>query len=86
MTEKDKIYTTGKYTYKPYECTNCGLEKEIGTNHWGECYPRCPNCDNMCFKCNEPVPKGYGVPEKWKTVKLGDICEIVKGGLNVRTR
>jgi restriction endonuclease S subunit len=44
----------------------------------------------MRFKCNEPVPDGYGIPEKWKSVKLGDVCEVVtakrlpkfgKGGL-----
>lgn len=70
---------TGKYTYKPYECTYCGFEKEMGTNHWGDCYPQCPHCGNMVFKCNEPVPVGYGTPEKWKFLKLGSICTITPG-------
>jgi restriction endonuclease S subunit len=27
-------------------------------------------------KCMEEVPKGWGTPEPWKRVKLGDIAEI----------
>lgn len=72
--------TTGNYTRKPYECTECGREEEIGTNHWGECYPFCRSCHKQTtWKCNEPAPAGYGKPMKWKRVKLGDIVEIKKG-------
>lgn len=39
-----ELKTTGKYSIKPYECTCCGHEKEIGTNHFGEVYSRCEGC------------------------------------------
>jgi hypothetical protein len=72
--------TTGKYTTKPYVCTTCGHKHNIGTNHWGECYPRCTNCGVVCaHKCLEPVPEGYSIPETWKIMRLGDIATIVEG-------
>ncbi len=49
MSQPDKQPTTGKYSTKHYQCKACGQSKEIGTNHWGECYSlgnynRCPKC------------------------------------------
>jgi len=79
--------TTGKYSIKPYECTRCGHQHKIGTNHWGETYGSCPNCQwkypmeiGSTHKCLEPVPDGYDLPPKWTRVKLGDIAEIITGG------
>lgn len=31
-------------------------------------------------ECVEPLPEGWGRPEPWKIVKLGDIVEIRSGG------
>ena len=71
--------TTGKYSVKPYECTECGNEIETGTNHWGECYPFCKVCGKHTpHMCTEEVPEGYGTPEPWKMVKLEDVCEIIE--------
>lgn len=70
---------TGKYSIKPYFCPKCGHEEEHGTNHWGEIYCACHSCGNVGLECLEPVPEGYGVPERWKKVKLGDVCEIKAG-------
>ena len=78
--------TTGKYSIKKYKCSRCGREEQIGTNHWGACYPRCKGCSwkypmdpIVVMVCLEPVPEGYGTPAPWKKVKLGDVCDI-KGG------
>lgn len=71
--------TIGKYSKKPYECTECGQEKEIGTNHWGECYPVCDVCKKQTvWKCLEPLPSGYKKPEPWKWYKLKDLVKIIK--------
>lgn len=71
--------TTGKYYAKPYKCSGCGKEEMHGTNHWGSIYPMCKVCRETHWVCLEPVPEGYGVPEEWKKVRLGDICEIIEG-------
>lgn len=77
--------TTGQYSVKPYKCKECGYEKEIGTNHWGECYSfgnynTCPNCPPWkrpnTWVCLESPPEGIELPEPWKLVKLGDIVDI----------
>ena len=41
-------------TYKKYRCKKCGYEKEIQTNHYGECYNwgRYNSCDN-CIPFNK---------------------------------
>jgi hypothetical protein len=79
--------TTGKVCYKPYKCKECGFKKQIQTNHHGECYSLgnynvCPACPPFkrptTWVCCEKPPEGMGVPEPWKTVKLGDICTISK--------
>lgn len=78
-----EMKTTGKVTPKLYKCTNCGHEQLQSTNHWGEIYPACPECQwkrpmelGSKWICLESMPEGYQKPEPWKTVKLGDICEI----------
>lgn len=78
---------TAKYSVKKYKCQECGHEKEIGTNHWGECYSfgnynTCPTCPpykrpNTWICCEKP-PKGYGKPKPWKKVKLSDIATVKK--------
>ena len=76
--------TTYKFTQKKYRCTECGHESMMGTNHWGECYPRCKKCGwkypmqmGQVHECLEKPPKGYGIPEPWQMVKLGDVVEII---------
>lgn len=77
--------TTGRYSIKRYQCKRCGHESQEGTNHWGEIYSRCSNCswkyplEATVKVCLEPVPEGYGTPEPWKIVKLGDVAEIKPG-------
>jgi DNA-directed RNA polymerase subunit RPC12/RpoP len=85
--------TTGKYSQKRYRCCDCGHEREVGTNHWGEIYGKCPACGwkqpmrmGGRHECLEPVPEGMGVPEPWIEVKLGDVCEIVRGQALRRTQ
>lgn len=70
--------TTGKYSHKLYRSKCCGYEEKHGTNHWGEFYNTyCKGCGQYStWECLEPVPEGYTKPEPWKTVRLGDICEI----------
>jgi len=75
--------TTSKYSVKKYKCTSCGHISNIGSNHWGQVYPRCKACGwkhpmemGQVHECLEPVPEGMGVPEPWKMVRLGDIYEI----------
>lgn len=75
--------TTGAYSNKKYRCKSCGFESMIGTNHWGECYPRCVKCGwkhpietGQVHECLEQPPEGFSKPEPWKHVKLGDIAII----------
>lgn len=75
--EGDKLPTTGKISFKPYTCSGCGAEKEIDTNHWGSCYPWCSVCQKpTVWKCGEEPPEGFGVPEEWRIMKLGDVVDI----------
>ncbi|KKN28155.1 hypothetical protein LCGC14_0857210 [marine sediment metagenome] len=73
---------TGKTTVKPYKCEHCGHESQISTNHWGYVYSSCSNCSwkhpmqGNSHVCLEIRPQGYGLPVKWKTVRLGDIVKI----------
>ena len=70
---------TGKYSTKPYKCTGCGQEVEIGTNHWGEVYPNCYQCQKpTVWECLEPMPEGYEKPEQWKIVKFAQVAEIMR--------
>lgn len=78
-----KKIITGKVTPKRYKCMSCGHISTHSTNHYGEIYPPCRNCAwkhpmefGQVHKCMEEVPKGWGTPEPWKRVKLGDIAEI----------
>ena len=71
--------TTGTYSIKQYRCRTCGQMSSHGTNHWGAIYPYCNGCRSISIlDCQEPVPEGFGIPEEWKIVKLGDICDIVE--------
>ena len=36
--------TTGKVSYKPYKCTNCGTKQSLQTNHTGNVASHCPGC------------------------------------------
>jgi predicted RNA-binding Zn-ribbon protein involved in translation (DUF1610 family) len=38
---------------KPYKCTKCGHEKEIDTNHYGECYSL--GKYNSCESCHDGI-------------------------------
>lgn len=90
MSKKTKttgaIPTTGKICSKPYRCQECGCQKKIETNHWGECYswgghnvcPQCPPYKHpTVWVCEEEPPKGVGLPPKWKKVKLSDVVQIL---------
>ena len=71
--------TTGKYSKKPYRCTGCGQEVEMGTNHWGEVYPNCHVCNEpTVWECLEECPEGYEKPEAWKRVKLEEVAKIMR--------
>ena len=85
MKKNKNLPTTRKYEVKPYHCAKCGFKKQIGTNHFGECYslgsynqcPKCPHWNNpTTWICDLPLPKGMAKPEPWKIVKLGDVCKI----------
>jgi DNA-directed RNA polymerase subunit RPC12/RpoP len=77
---------TGYVTAKRYQCASCGGITTESTNHYGDIYPRCPHCGwkhpmeaGQVLKCLEPVPEGWGTPTPWKTVRLGDIAQVVTG-------
>lgn len=68
---------------KKYKCQRCGYEMMTTTNHYGEIYPRCPNCSwkyplspQSTFKFVGKIPKNAWIPEPWKKVKLGDVADI----------
>ena len=79
-----------KVEWKPYRCTRCGCVRDASTNHYGEFYDRCPGCSwshpmdpIAVWECMAPVasrPADAWVPEPWKKVRLGDVCDIVIGG------
>jgi len=66
-----------RMSYKNYECSECGATKSKQTNHFGEIYPYCSYCRKQTvWKMTDSVPEGAWIPEPWKMVRLGDICEI----------
>ena len=71
--------TTSVVSLKHYACKNCGHEKEIETNHFGECYSlgdynQCPGCNDLTtWVCQAELPEEMQRPEKWTKV---DITEI----------
>ena len=68
---------TGKYSQKPYRCTQCGRQEMVGTNHWGEIYPWCQHCNTITvWECLEPMPEGFTKPAPWRICKLGDVCTV----------
>ena len=78
--------TTSKLCYKSYKCSECGFQKDIQTNHYGECYSlgnynHCQKCAPYkltTWVCQLPCPADMQKPAPWKIVKFDDICEIVK--------
>ena len=77
--------TTERVRKKAYACKACGHEKELETNHYGECYSfgtytMCPNCHDAeqvtVWVCQEAPPEGMGVPEPWRRVRLGDLVAM----------
>ena len=73
------MQTIGKVSYKAYSCKECGHEKMIDTNHYGECYSfanhnTCPKCPPYkrpnVWVCQETPPEGMGIPKPWKTVEI----------------
>lgn len=79
--------TTGKITTKLYRCKKCGFEERHATNHYGDIYNiRCkgdcalgsPLDFFQAFECLDPIPDGWGVPEPWVEVRLGDIVEVIE--------
>lgn len=74
---------TGKITSKKYCCSECGREESHSTNHYGQIYVRCGGCSwkspmspTKVFECQEPLPEGWGRPENWTMVKLGDVAVV----------
>jgi len=64
---------------KKYKCEQCGWTRMIETNHWGEIYPFCSECNTQTvWKCLDPIPDGFDVPVPWKSTKLGTFCEVFK--------
>lgn len=60
---------------KRYKCKECGLIKELETNHYGDCYSWghyncCPNCP-PCKKYPE-----FGGLTTWECVELEKIYDI----------
>jgi DNA-directed RNA polymerase subunit RPC12/RpoP len=80
--------TIGKVTMKRYRCRGCGRESMRSTNNYGDIYITCNTCSwktppelISTYECLEPLPEDWERPEPWKVVKLGDIADIVKGGV-----
>jgi len=73
--KEGKLPCTGKISVKVYKCTRCGKEQNQATNHWGHTYGTC-TCGHHEWECQEPVPEGMGVPEKWRLCRLGDVADI----------
>lgn len=76
---------TSKYSHKIYKCPRCGENDSFGTNHYGEIYVRCKECSwknpmnpTVAMQCQEPVPEGMGIPEKWTITTLGEVATITK--------
>ena len=71
-----------KITGKTYKCQECGSLSSHATNHYGDCYPECPTCRKVTVhEFVGEAPEGAWIPEKWKIVKLGDVCDIVRGSV-----
>lgn len=67
--------TLAEHSEKLYACKECGFEKQIKTNHWGEVYSfgyynTCPNCPPFkrpnTWTCKETPPAGFGLPARWQ--------------------
>jgi len=76
-----KKFKPTPYKIKAYACKECGKKKQIGTNHFWECYwsvfqgNRCPVCaiekpnNATTWECQEPAPDPSAIPSKWTTTK-----------------
>ena len=73
--EQDMPTITGKVSWKTYKCEGCGQESNHSTNHYGEIYCQCEGCSCKVLVCQEPLPEGWGTPEPWKMVNLGDVLD-----------
>ncbi len=67
---------------KHYSCNSCGYDKEIDTNHFGQCYSlgdynMCPNCGAQptVWECKADIPPGTVIPPDWKLIKFEDIID-----------
>lgn len=76
--------TTERIRGKRYRCKECGHEKEIDTNHYGECYSwgghnTCPQCPPYkrpnTWVCMETPPEGMERPPKWTkaVIEVGSV-------------
>lgn len=66
------------YRYRRYACTECGHEKKIQTNHFGQCYSwgaynACPKCPPFkrptVWTCQENPPEDMDRPPDWTVEK-----------------
>jgi predicted nucleic acid-binding Zn ribbon protein len=80
----ETLQTTGKVSFKRYQCKDCGNIVELSTNHYGEIYPTCRKCGwkhpdslGQVHTCLEPVPSGWSVPKPWTSIKLNDLIKIL---------
>lgn len=77
--------TTNRIKSKLYRCKRCGHERQIQTNHYGECYSlghynACPACPPWAkysefggltvWVCTEKCPEDMAVPEPWTAAKI----------------
>jgi len=70
--------------YKHYKCKDCGYDKEIDTNHYGECYSianynTCPSCQptvhdkyhkSVTWVFAGELPKDAWIPEPWQKITI----------------
>lgn len=69
--------TTGKVTSKAYRCSECGGVQQMSTNHYGECYPFCVQCQKPTrWLCMQVLPEGWEKPAPWKIGILGYPVEV----------
>jgi len=52
---------------KKYKCKECGFEKKIKTNHYGECYSLANQnkCKNFRCRCSLPTDNKYRLITVW---------------------
>lgn len=67
------MQTTGKQSYKTYQCPRCNHEESHKTNHFGKIYVKCNGCSwknplnpIVAMVCQDPIPNGWDVPPEWE--------------------